>query len=132
MALETLVYSVQEATRSVAWLREFLYLVPVAAVIPLWLRRKLKEEKSGDPNDPDLEIDHIKPIYRGGNGEEKNLQAVTLPEHAEKHFKEALAAKSTKIRRAEHWSVGAIVRRMSPKELEEFNDWLANGCSEGG
>lgn len=102
-------------------------IVPVAFIG--WLWRLLKQERSQASGVPieDLEIDHIKPNWRGGTDNRSNLQALTRPEHAEKHFKEAKNATDRKTARNEYGAVSMIVQRMKPDELKEFNKRIGGG-----
>jgi hypothetical protein len=79
-----------------------------------------------DPSISDcyLEIHHIEPHYRGGNGEITNMYPLTRPEHALAHYLEAKLADNREDRNANNWAVRKIVKRMEKEELKEFNHML--------
>ena len=81
----------------------------------------LKEERHQE-TDARLEIHHVFPKYKGGNGDVDNEQALTLPEHATVHLRLAREADTRDDASANFWSVRAIVKRMSEKELQTFNE----------
>ena len=96
------------------------YLVAIA-IVPMWLKRKLKSERSGDPDDADLEISHDVPRFMGGTDDEDNLRAVTRPEHAFSHYVLAQATRNKKEKSINLQAVESIVTRMTKDELKLFN-----------
>jgi hypothetical protein len=90
------------------------------------VRRKVKDKRVDVLDKSQLEIHHIHEIWQGGNGDEENLVAVRKPEHALLHYKEARKARDKDTMSAEYWAVRAIVRRMKPEEIGEFNA-MVNG-----
>lgn len=126
MSVEALV-QLQHHVEALQW-RELINLYPLIPIAFIgWLWRKLKNERSQrDGISPrDLEIDHVKPKWKGGTDAESNLRAVTRPEHAEKHFREASTTKDRKTAKAEYWAVSQIVQRMKPNEVKEFNQRIS-------
>lgn len=119
MAVEALT---QFQPETAVYLREIYQLSPIAIGWIGWLWKKLKDERreqDGDPNER-LEVDHKHPRYKGGTDDEENLQALTLPEHAMKHFRAHLAEKDKESRHNEARATGAIVSRMTKEEHKEF------------
>lgn len=107
---------------NISQLREVYCLFPISIAWIGWLWKKLKDERRERDGDPDerLEVDHKHPRYKGGTDDEENLQALTLPEHAMKHFRAHLAEKDKESRHNEARATGAIVSRMTPEEYKEF------------
>lgn len=103
---------------------EYYHLLGIPAVGFIgWLWRMLKEEHSKKTGLPieDIEIDHVRPRYRGGTDAKDNLRPVSRPEHAIKHLQEARNPNLTpQDRRKEGMAVKTIKSRMKPKEVDEY------------
>lgn len=70
-----------------------------------------------------LEKSHaIVPKYRGGHLIPDNKAELPLPLHAFHHLLIEESCGAGRDKEANRWSVSAIVRRMKPSELEEFNN----------
>lgn len=96
--------------------------------LPFTQRQKEKAKSKHPLNGQvPLEVDHIDPYYRSRNDSDENAQAVTRPQHAIKHHELAVQSEEWVDARVNYWAVGQIVRRMTPKELAEFNEKLSSG-----
>lgn len=71
-----------------------------------------------------LEVHHKKPLYQGGGNDEDNGEALTRPEHALAHFRLAISSGNKRDIEANYWAVKAIVKRMTPDEVAEFNSLI--------
>jgi len=92
------------------------YTLLAVAIVPLWLRRRLKEEVSGDPDDPDLEIAHEKDRFLGGGDESTNVRAVSRVSHYFDHQKKADKAKNEVERKIHKRAMELIKERMTKEE----------------
>lgn len=70
-----------------------------------------------------VERHHVEPLYR--HPKNTSIVEVTLPEHAYLHWLEATDACRPVDAKANFWAVSAIVRRMQPDELTEFNQMIS-------
>lgn len=73
-----------------------------------------------------IEVDHIVPRHKGGTSERSNLQPLSIVEHAEKHWTSAVQEAQYAQAVKDYAGVRLIVMRMTPDELENFNNWLAS------
>lgn len=88
-------------------------------------RNQLKNQRTDINDKSKLEIHHINPVYRGGESTLDNGEAVTRPEHAYEHWKEAMNSCNREDRDANYWAVKKIIQRMTPEELKEFNKMIS-------
>jgi hypothetical protein len=84
-------------------------------------RRRAERYGQGETHGGMVEVDHIVPKYAGGSCEEENSQGLTLPEHAIKHFVDALDPPPKQNTQAEWVGTRYIIGRMN---LDEFTDFL--------
>lgn len=94
----------------------------ISVAIAFQLRQRLKAQRPEVPPE-DLEIHHKTPRYKSGGDNEENLVALTRPLHAIEHYRLARKSKG-RDRHANDWAVRQIVKRMTPEELEEFNEMI--------
>lgn len=85
-------------------------------------RKRAERYRQGNTHGGMIEVDHIKPKYAGGTGDEENAQGLTLPEHARKHFTEAHDPRPGENEQAEWVATRYIIGRM---KLDEFTDFLS-------
>lgn len=88
------------------------------------IKNLLKQQREDVEDKSLLEVHHKKPIFKGGESTIENGEAVTRPEHAHRHWSEAMSSEDRGDARAHFWSVSKIIQRMKPGELDEFNDMI--------